>query len=144
LLAASADPDLWSHCVAVAPFLSGPSLYAEGSDGVRGLLDRLGGCTAIDDELGPRDLSRLCDRITAQLLVIHGGNDEVIPVSQSRALRAHLLRAGRHESDDFTYLEPPNGGHYPLEGTGGAITHRRILQFLLDSQPRAEVMTATP
>ena len=141
LLAASAEPALWSHCVAVAPFVSAPSLYAEGSVGVRSLIDRLGGCTVVDDYLGPRDLSRLCDRISAWLLLIHGGNDEVIPVGQSRALRAHLVRAGRREGRDFTYLEPPTGGHYPLEGTGGTVAHHRILQFLLGTQPRADAMT---
>ncbi|MEV0589878.1 alpha/beta hydrolase family protein [Nonomuraea cavernae] len=116
LLAACADPDLWSGCVAVSPFLSGPRLYAEGSPGVRALLDRLGGRTVIDDDLGPRDVARLCERITARLLIVHARNDEVIPVSQSRELRARLLSAGRHEGRDFTYLESPTGGHDLISG----------------------------
>jgi dipeptidyl aminopeptidase/acylaminoacyl peptidase len=137
LLAAAADPGLWSHCVAVAPFLSGPRLYADGSKGVRALLDRLGGRTTIDDDLGPRDLAVLCDRITARLLVIHGANDEVIPVGQSRDLRARLLRAGREEGREFTYLEPPTGGHNPLEGSGGTIRKDDILEFFLNSPARS-------
>jgi pimeloyl-ACP methyl ester carboxylesterase len=136
LLAAGADPGLWSHCVAVAPFLSGQRLYADGSQSVRALLDRLGGRTTIDDDLGPRDLAFLCERITARLLVIHGANDAVIPVGQSRDLRARLLRAGREEGTDFIYLESATGGHNPLEGSGGTIQSDDILEFLLGARPR--------
>jgi pimeloyl-ACP methyl ester carboxylesterase len=96
----------------------------------------------IDDDLGPRDLALLCERITARLLAIHGGNDEVIPVSQSRELRACLLRAGRQEGRDFTYLEPSTGGHNPLEGIGGKVENDYILEFLLSAQPLTEAMTA--
>jgi pimeloyl-ACP methyl ester carboxylesterase len=136
LLAASADPGLWSHCAAVAPFVSGLSLYEDGSPRVRALLDRLGGRAAIDDDLGPRDLARLCGRITARLLIIHGRDDEVIPVSQSRALRECLLRAGRQEGPDFTYLEPPTGGHYPIGGANGAELADRLIRFLLGGLTR--------
>jgi pimeloyl-ACP methyl ester carboxylesterase len=111
MLAASADPQLWSHCVAVAPFISGPRLHEAGSPGVRALLDRLGGQTLVHDELGPRDLARLCGRITARLMLVHAAGDEVVPVGQSRELRRLLIQAGRREGRDFTYTEPAAGGH---------------------------------
>ncbi|WP_169948941.1 S9 family peptidase [Microbispora sp. H11081] len=131
LLAAGADPGLWSRCVAVSPFLSGESLHAEGSPPVRALIDRLGGRAVVRDDLGPRDVARLCDRITARLLVVHSDNDEVIPVSQSRRLRERLLEAGRHEGRDFVYLEPPTGGHDPIQGGHGIELTRFLLRFLL-------------
>jgi dipeptidyl aminopeptidase/acylaminoacyl peptidase len=127
VLAASADPRLWARCVAVAPFVSGPHLYAEGSPAVRALLDRTGGLSTVDDELGPRDLVRLGGRIAARVLIIHGRDDDVIPVGQSRALRDGLLRAGR----DVEYVETPTGGHDPLRGGQGPALTDRMLRFLL-------------
>lgn len=109
LLAAAADPPMWSRCVAVGPFLSGSRLYADGSPAVRSLLDRLGGRTDLDDDLGPRDLLRLCPRIQASVMIIHGERDSVIPVAHSRA----LARADRR----FLYREIAGGEHYPLSGT---------------------------
>lgn len=130
MLAAGADPELWSHCVAVAPFISGPRLYEAGSPGVRALLDRLEGRTIVDDGLGPRDLTRLCGRITAQLMIIHAADDSVIPVSQSRELRRCLLRAGRREGRDFRYAEPAIGGHGSLmSGNGHDLVHD-LVRFL--------------
>ncbi|MFG1942823.1 alpha/beta hydrolase family protein [Nonomuraea sp. NPDC048826] len=133
LLAACADPHLWSHCVAVSPFLSGPRLYEEGAPGVRALLDRLGGRVVIDDRLGPRDVARLCDRITARLLIVHARDDEVIPVGQSRELRARLLSAGRREGRDFVYSEYPTGGHDLLSGQA----MESFLRFLLADGPKS-------
>ncbi|MEO3859141.1 prolyl oligopeptidase family serine peptidase [Acrocarpospora sp. B8E8] len=127
LLAAAADPWLWSRCVAVAPFVSGPSLYQEGSPAVQALIERLGGREVIDDALGPRDLTLLAPRITARLMVVHGRNDEVIPVGQSRLLRDCLLRAGR----ELDYVEPPTGGHDPTYGEQGPELIDRLVRFLL-------------
>jgi dipeptidyl aminopeptidase/acylaminoacyl peptidase len=81
----------------------------------------------VDDELGPRDLVRLGGRIAARVLIIHGRDDDVIPVGQSRALRDGLLRAGR----DVEYVETPTGGHDPLRGGQGPGLTDRMLRFLL-------------
>jgi len=131
MLAASADPHVWSHCAVVSPFLSGDRLYEDGSPGVRALLDRLGGRVDLDDDFGPRDVMRRCWRVSAQLLIIHSADDEVIPVGQSRALRECLLRAGRREGADFTYVEPVEGGHSPLEGDAGLGLTGALVRFLL-------------
>ncbi|WP_283137513.1 hypothetical protein [Rhizohabitans arisaemae] len=74
----------------------------------------------VTDDLGSRDLARLCDRIIARLLIMHSGGDEVIPVN----LRECLPRAGRHEPQDFVYLEPRTGGH----GEQGPEPTRRLLR----------------
>ena len=46
MLAAATRPELWSHCIAVAPFLHGERLYRDAAPPVRRLLDRLGGRAA--------------------------------------------------------------------------------------------------
>ncbi|WP_283139297.1 alpha/beta hydrolase family protein [Rhizohabitans arisaemae] len=122
LLAAAVHPDLWSACAVVAPFLSGPKLYAEAGDGVRRLLERLDGLTEIDDEIGPRDLTVLGPRITARLMVIHGTDDPVVPVSQSRALVGALR--------EVDFREIPGAGHNPLFDVDGTPLPDLIPRFL--------------
>lgn len=131
LLAASCEPGLWSRCVALAPFLSGPRLYREAPPRVRMLLKQLGGCQELCDELGPRDVLRRCHEIQARLLVVHGDQDSVIPVTQSRVLIDHLLRLGRCPGIDFDYLEIPRGRHELLNAVGGNALHQQIVRFLL-------------
>ncbi|MGH8902221.1 MAG: alpha/beta hydrolase family protein [Egibacteraceae bacterium] len=135
LLAASCESDLWSHCVALAPFLSGPRLHREASPRVRMLLEQLGGCQDLHDDLGPRDVLRLCHGIRARLLVAHGDQDSVIPVAQSRALRRRLLQLGRREGMDFEYLEIPGGRHELLTVGGSKTLHQQIVRFLLAEEP---------
>jgi dipeptidyl aminopeptidase/acylaminoacyl peptidase len=130
LLAASVQPDLWSKCVVIAPFLSGPRLYEEAGPKVRLLLERLDGLTEIHDAIGPRDLFRLAPRISARLLVIHGDQDLVVPVTQSRVLRDRLTAAGRKDGVDFVYKEIPGEGHNPLFDLDGRPIREVIARFL--------------
>ncbi|MDL4772501.1 alpha/beta hydrolase family protein [Actinomadura xylanilytica] len=105
LLAAGADPGLWSRCVALAPFTSAPSLHQSADAAVRDRVARLSGL-GHDDRTGPRrDVLDGCGRITAPLLLVHGTRDQIIPVGQSRALRRRLLELGRTEGPDFAYVE---------------------------------------
>jgi pimeloyl-ACP methyl ester carboxylesterase len=129
LLAAAAAPELWSRCVAIAPFCSARTLYSEGSDGVKSFLRRHGALDVIDDALGPRDLERLAERITARLLIVHGSADDTIPVSQPRRIVAALERAGRRGGTEFIYREIP-GGHDPLLSTADDAPRRQVIQFL--------------
>ena len=105
LLAASTEPELWSACVALAPFLSAPRLHADADIGVRHRVERLGGLTPTDDGRGPRDVLSRCRSLWAPLLLVHGTKDRTIPVEQSRTLRRHLLELGRTEGVDLEYLE---------------------------------------
>lgn len=145
LLVASCETDLWSHCVALAPFLSGPRLYREASPRVRMLLEQLGGCEELRDNLGPRDVLQLCHGIRAELLVAHGDQDTVIPVTQARALQRRLLELGKREGRDFQYLEIPGGRHELLDIADANTLHQQIVCFLrrekecdqgLEPQPR--------
>ncbi|MER5638486.1 alpha/beta fold hydrolase [Kitasatospora sp. NPDC002227] len=135
LTAAHAPAGLVSRCAVVAPFLSGARLLAEASAPVRALTTRLGGAQPIEDELGPRDVLALAHRLTTPLLVVHGGRDEVVPVSQSRSLRHELLRQGRIEGTDFRYVEAAGAGHELLAEEGAAVLHELLAAFLATGRP---------
>ncbi|MET8052418.1 alpha/beta fold hydrolase [Streptosporangium sp. NPDC005286] len=130
LLAAAARPDLWARAAVVAPFLSGRELYEDGPPPVQTMLDRLGGREEPHDELGPRDLLRLADRIRLPLLVVHGERDPIIPVAHSRRLCDRLLQTGHHHGAELTYLEIPGAGHDPLSESGGHVVRDRLIGFL--------------
>lgn len=140
LLAAAAEPALWSACAALSPFCSAGSLYDAGSDSVRSFLRRLGALGIVDDDLGPRDLERLAGRITARLLIAHGTGDEKIPVSQPRRIAAAIERAGRRRGADFAYYELP-GGHDLIRGTSGGRLHRQLVSFFSCREPGDLIMS---
>jgi pimeloyl-ACP methyl ester carboxylesterase len=127
LLAAAAEPDAWSACVAVAPFRSAASLYAQAGDPVRHLIDRMRAHTPLTDELGPRDLDRLAGRIRCPVLIVHGRRDETIPVDQSRHLVRHLIE---HGHPAVTYREPDDRGHLAISGTAGDRVAEQVTDFL--------------
>jgi pimeloyl-ACP methyl ester carboxylesterase len=130
LLAACAVPEHVHACVAVAPFRSAARLYAGGAGAVRRLIDRLDGLREITDPFGPRDVSRLADRITARTLLIHGARDEVVPVEESRALHARFVALGRRPGADVTYLEVAGDGHDPCSGPAAETVLTAIRGFL--------------
>ncbi|MFI9275206.1 alpha/beta hydrolase family protein [Kitasatospora sp. NPDC052896] len=130
LTAAHAPAGQVSRCAAVAPFLSGARLLADGTPTVRTLTGRLGGATPVDDELGPRDVLRLAHLLRAPLLLLHGDRDEVVPIGQSRLLRQELLRIGRVEGADFRYVEAAGAGHDLLAEEGAAVLHELLAGFL--------------
>jgi len=125
LLTAAHAPGLWSSCAAVAPFLSGARLYDEASDEVRGMIARLGGRAGLPGNAG--DLAVVAGRIAVPVLIIHGSDDETVPVSQSRHLRELLHAAGRN---DVRYAEIPGAGHDPLSGPGGQAITGQLAGFL--------------
>ncbi|MFI6155798.1 alpha/beta fold hydrolase [Kitasatospora sp. NPDC051170] len=135
LAAAHAPAEHVSRCAVVAPFLSGARLLAEAAPPVQALTARLGGGDPVTDARGPRDVLQLTHRIGAPLLIVHGNRDEVVPVSQSRALRHELLRIGRVEGEDFRYVEAAGAGHELLAEEGGAVLHELLATFLRTTRP---------
>jgi pimeloyl-ACP methyl ester carboxylesterase len=119
LLAACHAPELWSACVALAPFLSGPRFYDSANVAVRRRIEQLGGLRPIEDSIGPRDVLQSCSGLSTPLLLIHGVEDETIPVEQSRMLRRRLLKLGKIEDDDFEYAE--------LDSNHGELLQRKVL-----------------
>lgn len=143
LLSAACEADAWSRCVAVAAFVSGTELNADASAPVRNFIERLGGHSTIADRLGPRDVMRLCSRIRARLLLVHGERDPLIPVSHARRLRSALVACGRRPGIDFEYLEVPGAGHDPLEGPAGHRISEQLVQFLTpNARPRRRLVVA--
>jgi pimeloyl-ACP methyl ester carboxylesterase len=132
LLAAAVDPSLWAGCVAISPFLSGPRLYPEAGETIRTLVERMGGLTVPSVDGKARDVFERCGEITAPVLLIHGANDDVIPVGQSRLLYRHLAALG-HPSAEL--LEIPGVGHDPAVGLSRALVFDRVLRFCRGTQP---------
>ncbi|HKR49235.1 MAG TPA: alpha/beta fold hydrolase [Pseudonocardiaceae bacterium] len=130
LLVASHEPNLWSACVALAPLLSGPSLYGCADTAVRSRIEQLGGLKRIDDAIGPRDVLWACASLSAPLLLIHGRRDETIPVEQSRLLRRRLSELGRTDGLDFEYLEV-NSDHKEVAQAWPKDLRQKIVSFCL-------------
>jgi pimeloyl-ACP methyl ester carboxylesterase len=138
LLAAGADPQVWSHCAALAPFVSAKSLYAEAGPQVRALIDRLDGLAEIDDELGPRDARLFAMRSMARLLIAHGTCDTVIPITQFRAIRSYLIqhRSARAPAPIFLEIEGVDHDFTDYDFTSpvrpGPALSARVFEFLTE------------
>jgi pimeloyl-ACP methyl ester carboxylesterase len=130
LLATCNEPELWAACVALAPFLSGPSLHKSACTAVRKRIEQLGGLKLINDTSGPRDVLQACASLVRPLLLIHGTRDETIPVEQSRALRQRLVELGKIEGIDFEYLEIDNG-HEGVVLAWPRVVRQAVVRFCL-------------
>jgi pimeloyl-ACP methyl ester carboxylesterase len=130
LLAVCHKPKLWSACVALAPFLSGRSLHSCAGPAARNRIERLGGLKLINDTIGPRDVLRACSSLSVPLLVIHGKDDQVIPVEQSRLLRERLSELGRVEGVDFEYMEV-GSNHEEVVMASPTVLRQKISSFCL-------------
>lgn len=128
LLAAYHAPQLWSACVALAPFLSGPRFYDSANIAVRRRIEQLGGLRQIEDTIGPRDVLRGCASLSAPLLLMHGVVDDTIPVTQSRMLRRRLLELGRTEGVDFEYAEVDSDHGELIQQK---VLNQRVVRFCL-------------
>lgn len=109
LLAAALEPDCFSQCVALSAFTSGPRLAAASDGPVRQLLVRLGGIEPFRDGRGVRDAYERAPELRVPLLVVHGERDDVVPVSEARAL-VQRVRASVSAAET-TYVEVPRAGH---------------------------------
>ncbi|MGH3688293.1 MAG: alpha/beta hydrolase family protein [Pseudonocardiaceae bacterium] len=150
LLAVGADPRLWSHCAALAPFVSAASLHAEAGPRVRALIERLDGLAGIDDELGPRDSRMFAARSTAQLFLAHGSADAVIPITQFHALREHLIQHRTLPGPDPILLEVDGADHdladydFTSQVRAAPDVSERLFDFLTDGLARPATRVASP
>jgi dipeptidyl aminopeptidase/acylaminoacyl peptidase len=126
LLAAAADPTLWAGCVALAPFLSGPRLYPEASGVTRTVIERLGGLTVPKRDGKPQDVLDRCGEIVAPVLIIHGTEDDVVPVGQSRLLYERLTARGHTRAE---LMELAGAGHDAATGRFQDQVLDRVLRF---------------
>ncbi len=143
LLAACHEPQLWSACVAAAPFLSGAELHENAPIAVRERIDQLGGLSPADDAIGSRDVLRVCASLSAPLLLMHGCRDETIPVEQSRMLRRRLLELGKTEGGDFEYLET-DSHHVEVAAAQRNALRQRVTRFCIARSGLASSKEASP
>ncbi|MEV7914814.1 alpha/beta fold hydrolase [Streptomyces griseus] len=144
LLAVCADPYAWARCAVIAPFLSARGLRERSSPAVRALIDRHGLGEPPDDDLGPRDVERLAHRIRVPLLALHGCDDPVVPVDETRRLRRSLARAGGPQRAPHDCLDIAGAGHHPLQERGGAGLTDRLVSFLTARVPDRRRTLAPP
>ncbi|MFF8984260.1 alpha/beta fold hydrolase [Streptomyces globisporus] len=144
LLAVCADPYAWARCAVIAPFLSARGLRERSSPAVRALIDRHGLGEPPDDGLGPRDVELLAHRIRVPLLALHGCDDPVVPVDETRRLRRALTRAGGPERVPHDCLDIAGAGHHPLQERGGAELTDRLVGFLTAGFPDRRRAPAPP
>jgi dipeptidyl aminopeptidase/acylaminoacyl peptidase len=133
LLAACEDPQLWSACVALAPFLSGPGFHAGASPPVRHRIERLGGLGSPKGDGRPWDVLKVCDSLAAPLLLVHGTADATVPVEQSRSLHRRLLGSGRRDGIDVRYLEV-DGDHADIIRTQFDGLRHKVCDLLLNGR----------
>ncbi|WP_371674773.1 prolyl oligopeptidase family serine peptidase (plasmid) [Streptomyces sp. NBC_00289] len=118
-------PELWARCALVAPFSSVASLYADASAGVREFLRTSEASDHVNQPFQASPATAL--RKFPQVLILHGKDDPMIPVTQGRKIRTSLLRANGHRSSGLEYLEVP-GGHDVLSPSPDLQEH--IVHFL--------------
>ncbi|RFS82835.1 alpha/beta fold hydrolase [Actinomadura spongiicola] len=130
LLAACREPELWSGCVALAPFTSASALHGAVPRHVGERVSRLSRCDAPGGRESGRDVLHECAALTAPLLLVHGSRDEVVPVGQSRALKRRLIELGRTEGVDFDYLEVDDD-HHGVVQVWPPVLRKAVVRFCL-------------
>lgn len=117
VLAAAAAPQEWSACVALAPFLSGRGVRSRGGAAAE-LVRRLGG------ETSP-DLREVAPAVAVPVLLVHGGDDAIVPAADSAVLLDALRR---HGGTAWRHLVP-GAGHDLTGGPGGAEVLALVTSF---------------
>ena len=88
--------------------------------------DRLG-----DRSLDERSPARLADRVTAPILLIHGRDDTVVPIEQSRLMERALRRAGK----PVEFVELAGEDHWLSRGETRTRMLTETLRFLQTHNP---------
>ena len=88
--------------------------------------DRLG-----DRSLDERSPARLADRVTAPILLIHGRDDSVVPIEQSRLMERALRRAGK----PVEFVELMGEDHWLSRGETRTRMLTETLRFLEAHNP---------
>jgi pimeloyl-ACP methyl ester carboxylesterase len=120
LLAACGAPAWVTACVAVAPLVSPRLLHRDGGTPVRATIAALVGGGVGE----PPDVPAIAHRLARPVLVLHGRDDDVIPVEHGRRL-ARALPAPR-------YVEVPRAGHDLLDGQAADEVADVIVGFVAD------------
>lgn len=120
VVAASGPSGSWSGCAALSGFTSGARIADLGTP-VSELVRRFGGDTS-------PDLLTQGTKVPVPVLLIHGDQDDVVPVQESVDLAASLAAAGVAVAFD----RDPAAGHDLMASPHGWRHRRRLLSFVLD------------
>jgi len=71
----------------------------------------------------------LANRLSGALMIVHGDQDEDVPMASSSRLIEALNRAGKR----YDYLDLPSAGHFGFDGQTSDYYRRRIWRFLIDN-----------
>jgi dipeptidyl aminopeptidase/acylaminoacyl peptidase len=124
LAGATITPDKYACAVSVNG-LSDPERMRneveKGDKGKRGMLAEWWRKSMGEDIGHLRKVSPIenADKARAPILIVHGSDDSVVPVEQSRAMHGKLKRAGKN----VTYIEMPGDDHW----LSGAATRTQML-----------------
>ncbi|MNS60635.1 Prolyl tripeptidyl peptidase precursor [compost metagenome] len=88
--------------------------------------DRLG-----DRSLDDRSPARMADRVNAPVLLIHGRDDTVVPIVQSRLMESALQRAGK----PVEFVELPGEDHYMSKEATRLRMLEATIRFLETNNP---------
>jgi pimeloyl-ACP methyl ester carboxylesterase len=109
LRAASRWPGRFSGVAVISAFASLAELYCDTSPAVKRMLESL---NPDPEALSTRGEGNIAlDRVQADLLILHGILDPVVPVVHARRMRQRLVEAGRCEGEQFRYIECSDMGH---------------------------------
>ncbi len=134
LLVAAAYPQLCDGVIAVAPFTSLSSMRTVGAPSVQWLVDQLWNPTSVEQQA---DLLHRCGDLRANLLIAHGGQDEVIPIQQSEMLCEQLRAQGYQDGRNLTFLSLPQEGHQNWGRAAMSRLYDHIESFLSHVEERS-------
>ncbi len=110
LMGAAKTPDLYQCAISFAGVSDLQDLLSRADDyiGGRAGTRHIGNLWKDRKMLRANSPARLAENVQAPVLLIHGEDDRVVDVKQSREMRRELRRADK----DVTYIELPKGDHY--------------------------------
>lgn len=134
LSAASRWPGRFSGVAVVSAFASLIELYQDSSPPVKRMLESLNPSPEAFSAYGG---SIAIDRIQADLLILHGVLDPIVPVTHARRMRQRLIEAGWSEGKQFRYIEYPDMEHNLSTYSARRQVFPEILSFIDRHLPTA-------
>jgi dipeptidyl aminopeptidase/acylaminoacyl peptidase len=111
-MALTKQPEIWAAGCAEAGITDWLKGYEGQLPGFQHYLRSIMGDPVTDAALwADRSPVNFAGQMRAPLLMIHGTHDPRCPIIHAHVFRDALLRAGRHEGEDFEYLEFSDEGH---------------------------------
>jgi len=88
--------------------------------------DSMGGDSFNQSHLKQISPAMHAERVSSPVLLLHGEQDEVVPIKQSRIMQSQLEKAGK----PVAFVELKDENHYLMQGESRVVVLRHILGFL--------------